>query len=103
MLVQRGPGRHGPGGEGGQHHLRGGWAKAERGVWAYCVVVPPPALDHDLGLAQRVEDLAVEQLVAQPRVEALNVAVLPRAELAKVLLAQPVEGQRRVPGAMVAV
>src|SRR5918994_1970149 len=29
------------------------------------VVVPPPAFDHDLGLRQRVEDLAVEQLVPE--------------------------------------
>jgi hypothetical protein len=27
--------------------------------------VPPPAFDHDLGLRQRVEDLAVEQLVVE--------------------------------------
>jgi len=31
--------------------------------------VPPPAFDDDLGLAQSVEDLAVEQFVTQPRVE----------------------------------
>ena len=41
------------------------------------VVVASPALDDDLGLAQGVEDLAVEQLVAQASVEALDVAVLP--------------------------
>jgi hypothetical protein len=35
-------------------------------VRAVAVVVPPPALDHDLGLRQRVEDLAVEQLVPEP-------------------------------------
>ena len=29
------------------------------------VVVPPPAFDHDLGLRQRVEDLAVEQLIPE--------------------------------------
>src|SRR5215204_5345373 len=29
------------------------------------VVVPPPAFDHDLGLRQRVEDLAVEQFVPE--------------------------------------
>ena len=34
---------------------------------------------HDLRLAQAVEDLAVEQLVAEPGVEALDEAVLPRA------------------------
>src|SRR4029077_6621268 len=33
----------------------------------------------DLGLAQTVEDLAVEQLVAKAGVEAFNVAVLPGA------------------------
>ena len=40
------------------------------------VVVASPALDDDLGLAQSVEDLAVEQLIAKAGVEALDVAVL---------------------------
>ena len=35
-------------------------------------------LDDDLGLAQTVENLAVEQLIAKAGVEALDVAVLPR-------------------------
>src|SRR3954452_20741049 len=43
------------------------------------IVVTAPALDDDLRLAQRVEDLAVEQLVAQTRVEAFDEAVLPWA------------------------
>ena len=43
------------------------------------IVVPPPALDDDLRLAQRVEDLAIEKLVAQACIEALDEAVLPRA------------------------
>src|SRR5437867_8448904 len=43
-----------------------------------CVVVAPPALDDDSGLSERVEDFAVEQLVAKTRVEALDVAVFPR-------------------------
>jgi hypothetical protein len=30
----------------------------------------PPALDNDLSLAQRVEDLAVEELVTQARMAA---------------------------------
>src|SRR3989440_1063320 len=42
------------------------------------IVVASPALDDDLGLAQTVEDLAVEQLIAKAGVEALDVAVLPR-------------------------
>ena len=37
-----------------------------------------PALDDDLGFAQTVEDLAVEQLIAKASVEAFDVAVLPR-------------------------
>ena len=41
------------------------------------VVVPSPGFDQDLRLLQRVEDLAVEQLVAELGVEALDVAVLP--------------------------
>ena len=45
---------------------------------AHGIVMPPPALDDDLGLPQRVEDLAVEQFVPQSGVEALDVAVLPR-------------------------
>ena len=43
------------------------------------VVVMPPAFDHNLGLAQTVEDLPVEQLVPQPGIEALDEAVLPWA------------------------
>jgi hypothetical protein len=43
------------------------------------VVVASPTLDDDLGLAQSVENLAVEQLIAKAGVEALDVAVLPRA------------------------
>jgi hypothetical protein len=43
------------------------------------VVVASPTLDDDLGLAQSVEDLAVEQLIAKAGVVALDVAVLPGA------------------------
>jgi len=35
-----------------------------------------PILDPDLGLVQRVEDFPVEELVPEPGVEALDVAVL---------------------------
>jgi hypothetical protein len=41
--------------------------------------MPAPALDNDLRLAQRVEDFAVEQFVAQARIETLDESVLPRA------------------------
>src|SRR5262245_51104566 len=43
------------------------------------VVVASPTLDDDLGLAQSVENLAVEQLIAKAGIEALDVAVLPGA------------------------
>jgi len=43
------------------------------------VVMPAPAFHDDPGLLERVEDLAVEKLVAQTGVEALDVAVLPWA------------------------
>jgi hypothetical protein len=39
------------------------------------VVVSSPTLDDDLGLVQRVEDFAIEKLVAQARIEALDEAV----------------------------
>src|SRR5947208_3555592 len=45
-------------------------------MWADCIVVAPPALDHDLSFLQRIEDLSLQQLVAQAGVEALDVAVL---------------------------
>ena len=42
------------------------------------VVVPPPLLDHDLGLGEGVEDFAVEQFIAKLAVKGLHVAVFPR-------------------------
>ena len=48
-------------------------------MWADGIVVTPPALDHDLSLLQRIEDLPVQEFVAQARVEALDVTVLPWA------------------------
>src|SRR6266446_300870 len=66
-------------GEGRDKYLRCWRLVSERCVRPDRVVVPPPTLDDDLGLAQSVEDFAVEQLVAQASVEALDVAVLPGA------------------------
>jgi hypothetical protein len=48
-------------------------------VWPYGVEVAAPLLDQHLGLPERVEHLAVQQLVPELAVEALHVAVLPRA------------------------
>src|SRR3982074_2293544 len=42
------------------------------------VVVTTPAFNDDLRLPQRVEDLAIEQLVAQPGIKTLDEPVLPR-------------------------
>ncbi len=60
-------------------HLRGWSPVADRGMRAHGIVVTAPAFDDDLGFAQGVEDLAVEQLVAQTRVEAFDEAGLPWA------------------------
>ena len=56
-----------------------GWRFPTQGaVRPNSVVVTAPVLDDDLGLLEGIEDLAVEQLVSEPRVEAFTVAVLPR-------------------------
>ena len=44
------------------------------------IQVPAPALDHHLGLAQSMEDLAVQQLVARAGVERLHMAVTGHAD-----------------------
>lgn len=54
-------------------------ADGARRVWPDRIIVDAPCLDHDTRLCQRVEDLAIQQLVAELRVEALAVTVLPRA------------------------
>src|SRR4051795_10042432 len=91
MLVQGWPGRHGyhgrrswsglrsrPCGECWHEHLRCRSAIANRGMRPDGVVVTTPAFDDDLRLSQRVEDLAVEQLVTQPGVKTLHEPILPR-------------------------
>ena len=73
MLVHDRPERHGRGGRRSwprkrsrpQHDLRGGRDGAKGRGRADRVVVPTPALDDDLGLLERGEDLAVEQLVPE--------------------------------------
>src|ERR671913_1579939 len=87
MVVHDRPERHGRGGRRSwprkrsrpQDDLWRGWDVAEGRVWPDRVVVPAPCLDDDLGLLERIEDLAVEQLVAELRVKALDEAVLPWA------------------------
>src|SRR6187549_318226 len=41
------------------------------------VVVASPALDDDLRFTQRIEDLAIEEFIAQAGIEAFDEAVLP--------------------------
>ncbi len=43
------------------------------------VVMAPPILDQYLGFFQRIEDLAIEQLIAQLAIKDLDVAVFPGA------------------------
>ncbi len=50
---------------------------SQSAVGPYRVVVATPAFDQDLSLAQRGEDLAIEQLIAETGVEAFAVAVFP--------------------------
>ena len=70
--------RRRPCGEARHKHLRCRGSITKRGMRANPIVMTPPALDDDLRLTQRVEDLTVEEFVTQARIEALNVAVLPR-------------------------
>src|ERR687894_2362228 len=87
MVVHDRPERHGRGGRRSwpgkrsrpQYDLWRGWDVAEGRVRPDCIVVPAPTLDDDLGFLERIEDLAVEQLVAELRVKALDKAVLPWA------------------------
>src|SRR5215207_4880164 len=73
MLVHNGSERPGRGGRRSWprkrsrplHDLWRGRDGAERGVGPKGVVVPAPALDHDLRLLEQIEDLAVEQLVPE--------------------------------------
>ena len=60
------------------HDLRRRRPVAKRGMRPHPVVVPTPTLNHNLCLPQRVEHLTIEQLVTQPRIETLDIAVLPR-------------------------
>src|SRR2546421_2951890 len=68
-----------PCGECWHEHLRCRSPVADRCMWPHRVVVTTPAFDDDLRLSQRVEDLAIKQLVAQPGIKTLDEPVLPRA------------------------
>src|SRR5215207_1181836 len=92
MLVQGWSGGHGwhgrrswsglrsrPCGESWHEHLGGRCLVAEGCMRPDGIVMTAPALDDDLRLAESVEDLAVEQLVPEPGIKALDIAILPRA------------------------
>ena len=66
------------------HGPNGLWSRrpvAERAVRSHGVVMPSPLFDQHRCLPQRVEDLAIQQLVPEFAVEAFIVSVLPRAPL----------------------
>src|SRR5262249_35760698 len=71
------------------HDFWCGWLVSQRGMWAHAIVMLAPPLDDDLRLAERREDFAVEQLVAQAPIEALDIAVLPRATAFDVSRSRP--------------
>ena len=58
--------------------FRGRRSVAETAVGTDGTVVPPPGFDEHARFGERVEDFAIEQLVAKRPVEALVVAILPR-------------------------
>ena len=66
----------GPNGR-GPNGLWSRWPVAERAVRSHGVVMPPPLFDQYLGLPERVEYLAIQQLISELTVEALVVSVLP--------------------------
>jgi len=70
-------------------------AVAERGVRPERVVVDAPALDHDLCLLQRVEDLAVDQFVPELAVERFAVAVRPWTSRFDIERLAPAPARRR--------
>ena len=51
---------------------------AERAMRSERIVIASPTFDHDPGFLQRIEDLSIQKLVSQTRVEAFNEAILPR-------------------------
>src|SRR5215212_10390175 len=65
-----------PCGKGWHEHLRSGWPVAQRGMRPDRIEVPSPALDDDLSLPQGVEDLPIQQLVPEARVETLDEPIL---------------------------
>ena len=71
MLVHGGP----------RVHLDDGfrrWGTVSQGaVRPDGVVVATPSLDQDLSFAQGVEELAVEEFIAETGIEAFTVAILP--------------------------
>ncbi|PZX12364.1 hypothetical protein LX81_03622 [Palleronia aestuarii] len=59
--------------------LRSRWSVAKRRVGPRSIVMDPPRFDHHARLGEGVKNLAVQKLVAELRVEALAIPVLPRA------------------------
>jgi hypothetical protein len=73
LIVHEGPVIH------RDNRFGSGRASAQRAVGCLGVVVAPPFFDDDPGLAERVEELPVEDVVTKAAAEALAVSVLRRA------------------------
>jgi hypothetical protein len=59
--------------------FRCGWTITQGAVWPDRVVVAAPVFDEYLGLAQRVEDLAVEEFVTEPALSHRSAALHPQS------------------------
>ena len=46
---------------------------------SFCIVVFPPLFDQDLRFFQAIEDLAIQELISEARIEALAISIFPRA------------------------
>ena len=62
----------------GQDGFGSWWSVSQGAVRPDGIVMLAPLLDQDLGIAERTEDLAVEQLIPEAGVAAFDVAILPR-------------------------
>jgi hypothetical protein len=63
----------------GHYGLRSRWAVIQGAVWPEGVVFHSPTLDEYLSFLEGIEDLSVQQFVAEFLVETFTVAVFPRA------------------------
>jgi hypothetical protein len=78
--------RNRPHGERRYEHFGCWWFVAEGGVWPHCVVVAPPAVDGDLCLSHRVEDLPAGQHEFTPNCPKLSSALRSTCDVKTIFL-----------------